>query len=57
MIPLSILPYRFKKNKTLSVLSVIGVILLFPLVTFQVYKSWNQASKKIKEGPLIESLK
>ena len=56
-VPLSILPYRFKKNKPLLVLGVIGVILLLPLVVFQVLKSWNHASKKIINGPLIEPLK
>ena len=57
VVPLSILPYQFKKNKPLLIIGVLVSILILPLVTYQVLKSWSLASKKIKEGPLIIELK
>ncbi|MDO6597699.1 glycosyltransferase family A protein [Oceanihabitans sp. 2_MG-2023] len=56
MVPLSIFPYQFKKNKPLLLLGVFLTILILPIVFYQVFKSWRLASKKIKEGPLIETL-
>ncbi|MDG5492230.1 glycosyltransferase family 2 protein [Psychroserpens sp. SPM9] len=56
MVPLSIFPYQFKKNKPLLVLGVLVSILILPLVIYQVFKSWHLASKKIKQGPLIKPL-
>ena len=56
MIPISIIPYQFKKNKPLLLLGVFVTILLLPIVFFQVLKSWNLASKKLKQGSLIETL-
>jgi glycosyltransferase involved in cell wall biosynthesis len=56
MVPLSISPYQFKKNKPLLMLGVLVSVLLLPLVIYQVFKSWHLASKKIKLGPLIEQL-
>jgi hypothetical protein len=38
------------------VLGLFLSILLMPLVIFQVAKSWSLASKKLKEGALIEYL-
>jgi hypothetical protein len=55
-IPLSIMPYQFKKNKPMLVLGLFLSILLLPLVVFQVCKSWHLSSKKLKEGALIEYL-
>jgi hypothetical protein len=55
-VPLSIFPYQFKKNKPLLVLGALLTILILPIVCYQVFKSWILASKKIKEGPLIETL-
>lgn len=56
-IPISILPYQFKKNKVMLVLGVLLSILLLPVVVFQVFKSWRLASEKLEEGALIEELK
>src|SRR5690606_12856606 len=56
-IPTSLIPYQFKKNKGMLVLGLFLSILLLPLVLYQVLKSWNLASKKIKEGALIEELR
>jgi glycosyltransferase involved in cell wall biosynthesis len=55
-IPLSVLPYQFKKNKPMLVLGVFLSVLLMPLVLFQVFKSWRLASKKLEEGEMIEFL-
>ena len=38
------------------VLGVFLSMLLLPVVVFQVFKSWKLASKKLKEGALIEEL-
>ncbi|MFD2542044.1 glycosyltransferase family 2 protein [Lacinutrix gracilariae] len=54
-VPLSIMPYKFKTNKSMMVLGVFVSLLLIPLVLFQVFKSWRLSSKKLKEGALIES--
>jgi len=56
MVPLSIFPYQFKKNKPLLLIGVLVSVLILPLVVYQVFKSWNIASKKIKEGALIKPL-
>ncbi|MBR9845709.1 MAG: glycosyltransferase family 2 protein [Algicola sp.] len=55
-VPLSIFPYQFKKNKPLLLLGTCITVLIFPLVIYQVSKSWHLATKKIKQGPLIETL-
>lgn len=55
-VPMSIMPYRFKKNKPLLFLGIVLSIVLLPIVVFQVLKSWNLATKKLHQGPLIEQL-
>ncbi|WP_460219693.1 glycosyltransferase family 2 protein [Psychroserpens sp. MEBiC05023] len=55
-VPISIIPYQFKKNKPLLVIGVLLTILIFPFIVYQVFKSWSLASKKINEGPIINDL-
>lgn len=55
-IPLSIMPYQFKKNKPLLLIGVLLSILLLPVVLIQVMRSWRLASEKLKEGDRIERL-
>ena len=55
-VPLSIMPYQFKKNKPLQIIGVFISLLILPIVLFQVYKSWQLSSKKIIEGDLIDTL-
>lgn len=55
-IPLSIMPYQFKKNKPLLLLGVLLSILLLPVVLIQVMRSWRLASEKLKEGARIDVL-
>uniref|UniRef100_UPI00404AEC00 glycosyltransferase family 2 protein n=1 Tax=Gelidibacter sp. TaxID=2018083 RepID=UPI00404AEC00 len=53
-IPISVLPYRFKKNRPMLILGVMIAILMLPLVLYQVFSSWRLASRKLREGALIE---
>lgn len=53
----SIIPYQFKRNRTLKLFSIFLIPLLFPLLVFQVIKSWRLASEKLKQGGIIEFLK
>ena len=55
-VPQSIMPYQFKQNKALTIVGVFVSLLLAPLIGYQVVKSWNLASKKLKEGPMIDEL-
>jgi glycosyltransferase involved in cell wall biosynthesis len=55
-IPISVFPYQFKKNKALLLLGAIITILIMPLVVYQVIKSWQASSKKLKQGPIISQL-
>ncbi|WP_242206352.1 glycosyltransferase family 2 protein [Aestuariivivens insulae] len=55
-VPLSIFPYQFKKHRPLLVVGAIISVLILPVVCFQVFSSWRLSSRKLKQGPLIESL-
>lgn len=55
-VPISIMPYRFKKNKLMMVLGIFVSLLLLPIVIFQVQKSWKLSGRKLNEGPKIERL-
>ncbi|WP_245574758.1 glycosyltransferase family 2 protein [Gaetbulibacter saemankumensis] len=55
-VPLSILPYRFKRNKPLLVLGGVLTLFFLPVVCYQVFWSWYLSTKKLKTGPLIERL-
>ena len=55
-IPLSVMPYQFKKNKPMLLIGALLSILLVPVVLIQVARSWRLASKKLKEGARIEEL-
>lgn len=56
-IPPSIMPYRFKKNKKMMLLGFLVSILLIPIILTQVMISWQRASNKLKQGPLISEFK
>jgi len=55
-VPQSIIPYRYKKNKKMLVLGLLISLFLFPLVVLQVFISWRLASKKLREGAMIDQL-
>jgi GT2 family glycosyltransferase len=52
----SLIPYKFKRNKLLKFTSLLLVPFLFPLLIYQVSKSWKLATEKLKQGGLIEFL-
>lgn len=52
----SLIPYKFKGNKFLKGLTFLLIPLLLPLVVYQIMKSWNLATKKMKEGEKISSI-
>lgn len=52
----SIVPYKWKSNKALKLISFLFLPVLLPLIFMQVLKSWNLASKKLKAGSLIDTL-
>lgn len=53
-VPFSIVPYKHKGNKKILLLAYISLIIIWPLLLFQVLRSWKQASVKLKEGAKIE---
>lgn len=55
-VPISIMPYKFKKNKLMLILGSFLSVLLLPLVYFQVRKSWKLSGIKLKEGAKVETL-
>lgn len=55
-VPQSIIPYRYKKNKKMLVLGMLISLFLFPFVVLQVFISWRLATKKLREGAMIEEL-
>lgn len=56
-IPSSLLPYRFKAKAKFKIVSYFIFLFIWPLTLFQVLKSWNIASTKLKEGAIINKLK
>lgn len=56
-LPPSIIPYRFKKSKSLLVVGLLISIILTPFLVIQVVTSWRFATKKIKQGALIDEFK
>ena len=55
-IPMSIIPFRYKKNSNLYWLGGISAILILPLVCLQVFRSWKKSSAMLQQGPKIDSL-
>ena len=55
-VPQSIIPYKYKHDKKKRIVGYLMLVLLFPLVLFQVMHSWLIASRMLKEGSKIEHL-
>ena len=53
----SVIPYKYKKNKKLKMLSPVLLLLLLPILIIQVIRSWNLSGIKLSQGPKIEKLK
>lgn len=56
-VPASVVPLRFKNKPFLLFIGSLVSVLVFPLVLFQVARSWRQAGEKLKAGPIIDFLK
>ncbi len=55
-IPSSIIPYKYKRNKKMRLIGMFISVFIFPLILFQIFKSWRLAAVKLKEGNLIDNL-
>ncbi len=55
-VPPSIIPYKFKSKRFLTVIGYLLTLFLFPLVLVQVIISWRKSSKMLREGDKIEEL-
>ncbi len=55
-LPLSVMPYKFKSNKYLSLLGIVVFFVLLPKYLFQVNKSWKQSTEMLKKGAIIENI-
>lgn len=53
-VPPSIMPYQYKKSKLMMLIGGIVSLLLLPLVLLQVWVSWSEATRKLKEGAKID---
>ncbi len=55
-VPPSLMPYRYKRRPALLLFGLPLLLLLFPLVIWQVGRSWTQASQMLQEGAKISHL-
>jgi glycosyltransferase involved in cell wall biosynthesis len=55
-VPRSVIPYKYRKDKVKLVLGTAGAFLLFPVILFQVYRSWRIAGGMLKQGSKIEKI-
>ena len=56
-IPPSVIPYKYKGNKSFIIFAYISMLVIWPIILYQVGKSWSLASKKIKQGAIIKYIK
>lgn len=54
--PQAILPYRWKGRQGKMLLLFPFAIVMTPVLFFQGWRAWREASKKLKEGPRIEKI-
>jgi glycosyltransferase involved in cell wall biosynthesis len=55
-VPASILPLQYKRKPVILLVASVVALLMFPLIVYQVIRSWKIASKMIAEGPKIGEL-
>lgn len=55
-IPMSIIPFRYKRNSKLYWIGGLLAIFALPFVAIQVFRSWRISSRMLREGPKIEKL-
>ncbi len=53
----SLIPYKFKRNKVLYPVGILMAIVMLPVLSIQVFKSWKRAGAMLQEGDKIEVLK
>ncbi len=53
-VPGSVIPYKYKSKKWLKLVAGISLILIWPVLLFQVLFAWSKATDKLNAGPLIE---
>ena len=56
LVPQSIVPYSYKGKKKMIIMSYLSLFLIWPIIVFQVLKSWHKASLKLKQGALIKKI-
>jgi hypothetical protein len=52
----SVVPYRYKNNTLLKLMSPLLFVPLTPVILLQVIRSWGLSSQKIAMGPLVEPI-
>jgi glycosyltransferase involved in cell wall biosynthesis len=50
----SVIPYKYKKNRRLKMLSPVFMLFISPVLLIQVLRSWKMAGIMIEQGPRIE---
>lgn len=55
-LPASMIPYKLKQQKKLVPLAALSAFIMAPLLLLQASRSWIKASKKLKNGPIIQKL-
>ncbi len=55
-VPMSVIPFQYKRKPLLFLVGVLATVLLLPLVLAQVIRSWRLATIKIREGKKIPQL-
>lgn len=55
-VPMSVIPFQYKRKPLLFLLGVLATVLLLPIVLVQVIRSWHLATKKLRQGKKIPQL-
>jgi len=55
-IPQSIIPYKYKGSNKVIIFAYISLLFIWPIVLFQVVKSWRLAEVKLNVGSMISKL-
>jgi len=50
----SVIPYKYKKDRRLKMLSPLFMLFLLPILSIQVYRSWKLSGIMLRQGPKIE---
>jgi glycosyltransferase involved in cell wall biosynthesis len=56
-VPYSFIPYQFKHSRVFKIAALLFFPAFLPLMIIVVAKSWREATKKLRQGPLIPTLK